>query len=248
MPYPVAACRDRASKVVAPSTLLSGLTGYWPMNEVSGDALETVGGLTFTENGSPGSAAGKVYALARTVAKASSQFFNRDVCAILRGGADFTFATWFNLASHSGASPNYYMLSDCIGFNTGWAMGLTNNGADQVFMQAANAGGYFTAHTLGWAATLNTWYLATCWNDHANKTIYIQRDAQAPVAQVGAAPMDARITYLEKHSFGADAPYSGAPTLYLDGLIGPAMLWNRILTAPERASLWNGGAGRAYPF
>lgn len=228
--------------------LLNGLVGYWPLNEESGDAVGLGGGLTFTAENAPGNTTGKLYTYGRTLAKASEQCFYYYVYPALRGGADFTFACWFYLASHPGASPNYYFLTDNMSGNTGWCLGVVCNGNEQGFVTAAHAGGYYVAHTGFWIDPLNTWEMMFAWYDHANKTIYIQRNDSTVVPQVGSAQMVAQSTYYEGHSFGVEL--GGWPDrardLWLDGGLGGVGFWSRVLSAEDRAALYNGGAGLAY--
>jgi len=228
-------------KTVVGNGLLNNLVAFWPLNEDSGDALEIGGGQTLTADNAPGADTGKVYATARTLAKVSNQGFHCHTYAKLRGGADFTYMCWFWLTSHPGNSPNYYMLQDSIYGNTGWALGLVDNGLDQLFVQAAHAGGYYTAHSVSVDLPLETWHLAVCWYDHANMTIWVQLNAADPVSHEGAAQMAAQSAYEEAHYFGTEG--SG---LFMDGRLGPVGLWDRILSVDERAALWNGGAGLAY--
>ena len=87
--------------------LLNALIAYWPFSEAGGanDLLDLHGGAkTLTQVNSPGAGAGLVYASARAFDKTSNQFAWRGTDASLRGGADFTFAAWFNVASRPGAS------------------------------------------------------------------------------------------------------------------------------------------------
>lgn len=241
---------------VSGNGLLTGLVAYWPFSEAGGanDLLDLHGGAkTLTQVNSPGAGAGLVYASARAFDKTSHQFAWRSTDASLRGGADFTFAAWFNLASRPGMSPNYYMLHDSIAGNTGWAFGLVDNGypgsAMQIFAQAAYAGGYYTAHTVPAAAAIGTWELAFCWYDHAAATIWVQRNLVTPVSQVGGGQMVPQSEYLKAHGFAATVGNAGAPptsSQWFDGILGPVAMWSRQLTTLERAAVYNAGAGLAY--
>lgn len=248
MPYPVAAARGGKSSGRGTSSLLTGLVGYWPMDEAAGanDVLDAHGIYDFTQTNSPGADTGKLYPTARAFAKASEQCAYIARPDALSGGADFTVMAWFKLASWPGASPGYYMIFSCATNTgwTGWELLLVYNSILQAYFGVTGTGAAYGPHSVGWAgAQLNTWYSVIAWHVYADKTSYIQLNDDVPVSATGVPPMNASIAtniYVSRHYQLGDK--------WFDGALGPLAFWNRILSAAERVTLRNGGAGLAYPF
>lgn len=219
--------------------LLTGLVAYWGLDEASGNALDKhSGGLTLTQNNSPGADTGKVYSTARTF-DGSNQYFRRvSESAIETGNIDYSLAAWVYLSSTTGAravlakavadATNGYEFA--IIYNSNFRLVCGNNSGLQV-LQATNFG----------AATANTWNLVLAWQDTTANKIYIQvnngtpNEATRTITPTAAATKPLNIGRLESGAF------------YLSGRIGPVAFWkDRTLSADDRAALYNGGAGLAY--
>ena len=75
--------------------LLTNLVGYWGLDEAAGanNALDKhSNALTLTQTGSPGSAAGKVYAGSRTFDGSGQQFSRASATSLQMGDLDFAIA------------------------------------------------------------------------------------------------------------------------------------------------------------
>lgn len=236
---PLGVARARAA---AGNGLLNNLIAYWPLNEAAGanDALDLhSNGLTLTQNSSPGSAAGKVYAGARTF-DGRADYFSRASEALLQtGDVDFTFAAWVYLTGAGGLvfgkdnnSPDreYYLYADAsvtqfVVFKTGPAE-----------MPVAGAG-----------VTANTWALVFAWHDAGNNLVGIQIDNGTPAT---AATTAAAISTAA--AFQVSARSYAASRAFWPGRVGPVAMWKSaaggggVLSEAQRLALWNGGAGLAY--
>lgn len=221
-----------AGAAVASNGLLTGLVAYWALDEAAGanDALDKhSGGLTLTQVSSPGSAAGKVYAGARTF-DGSSQYFSRaSGAAIQTGGINFAVAAWFYRAA---GGVGIILARDNGGTEREFMLSATDTGTNFVCYPADA----YTSAASGIAST-GGWHLLIGWRDGG--TIYSQLDGAAAIAQACAA-----------HDNGAVETTVGRPgyaNYLFNGRIGPVAFWkNRTLDAAARAALWNGGNGLAY--
>jgi hypothetical protein len=214
------------------------------LNEAAGanDALDLHdGGLTLTQNGSPGSAAGIVYASARTFDGSADYFSRASEAALQAGDVDFAIAAWVYLTSNAAdagviikgngaaaATIEYYLRyqqsTDKFRF-------IVGNGTSGIGINSAQG------------PTINAWHLITCWHDATNNLIGIQMDSNAPATGEwtgGAAPT--------ANALLCGVGYAAATNIaYWPGRLGPVSMWkNRTLDAAAIASLWSGGAGLAY--
>lgn len=222
-------------------TLLDGLISYWALNEASDDALDLHGSKTLTAVNAPAAQTGHVYATAREFAPASTQYFTRTDAA-LRGGADFTVAIWFNAYTLQ-TTPTYHMLADCLSSAGGWAVGSWGSDSSaSAFLQIGSGGGGFypAAHASMAGPTLNRWWFFIGWLDYAAKTSYAWLDNVAGEEKTSV-----------NSAVAGDSPLRvgtqmAAAAQWWDGMIGPAMFWNRVLSEAERTELWHSSAGMTY--
>lgn len=85
------------------------------------------------------------------------------------------------------------------------------------------------------------WYFLCAWYDHAGQTLNVQVNGGA----VASAASGGSITATEADFVIGDVASGIDPMV---GQIDSASFWKRVLTADERAELYNGGDGLAYPF
>lgn len=228
---------------VAISSLHASLIGYWKMDEVSGNALDsTANSLTLTDTNTVGTAAGKINT-ARQFNAAGSRYLSRASESLLQtGDIDFTWSAWVYLdskatfrivlakaASTTIATSEYIMYYDSSvdRFRFGVGDGSTIGNA-----QADNFG----------SPSINTWYFLVGWHDATANTVNIQvnNGTANSVAQATAGGY----TNAAALNIGARA----AGNLPMDGRIDEIGFWKRVLTAAERTALYAGGAGLTWPF
>ncbi len=221
-------------------SLYDGLVAYWPLDETGeapiGDAYDTMGeAKTFTQGNDPGTAAGKTYATARHFTKTSTEYFSRANDADLAGGADFTWMGWFYLDTSPGESPNYYMMWASESGVTGWNVGLVDNGVLEAFFQSIPDG--TAIHDSSWVGNeTGAWHLVIVWYNDATTTAYISTDnGEAHSLDVAEQAASVGTHYIGRQAGGQ----------YMDGRLQSFAFWNRVLTAGERAALWNSGNGWA---
>jgi hypothetical protein len=225
----------------APSTLLTGIVAYWKLDEVSAGVgavqrNDSVGTNHLTENNPIPSAAGILSNGADFISANSRILSVADNPSISTGDIDFTFAGWIKFTTAVGT-----LLSK-------WGGGghqehaLWISGARFTFTVSNDGNGVVsvTGNTFGVPPT-GAWIFFVAWHDSVANTLNIQINN-------GAADSAAHATGV----FDSDSPltlgYLGGAGVYLNGVLDEVGFWKRTLTAPEKTSLYNGGAGLTYPF
>lgn len=228
---------SRASEDPISAGLRTDLIAFWKLEEASGTRFDSVGSNDLTDNNTVAQVAGKIGNAAHFVAADSESLSINDNPALSMGDIDFTIAGWFNRELEGALSPLVWK------FDLGSAEYV-------VFLQAGAAFGFSvspdgsegalaTIETPG--ASPDTWHFFVVWHDATLDTINLQMDN-------GSVESTA-------HSAGV---FDGSSRLFLGGAFDGAFgltgnldaigIWKRVLTAAERAHLWNSGAGRQYPF
>jgi len=220
----------------AASSLLNGLISYWKLDEAAGQRNDSHSTNHLTDNNTVASVAGKI-GLAIDNVKVDQDFLNHVDNAELNvaGNQDFTIAFWFwNEAQFT---------------TDAWVTKYTGGGTNQdqyliyynnvvrFIIRAADNSTVNVVSSLG-ALAPGVWRFIVCWRDGINASLQINNgviDSLPWVKDTKNSAVDFRIG-----RFGAAS--------YSDSRIDEVGFWKRALTAGERATLWNGGAGRTYPF
>jgi hypothetical protein len=230
----------QAQPARADTTLFNGLVAYWPLDEQASWRLDSVDSHVLTDHNSVSSEltppdGDALIGRAANFSAASSQYLsvadNADLSASGSDLGDMTFSAWVRLSDKStyryiiskSAVTEYYIDYNPSQdrFRFGWGTP------------------YVWADALG-SPSINTWYFIVGWYDSVGNTINISvnglSDSAVPVGFDPSGNGDFLI------GFQGDLGY------YMDGLIDEVGVWRRMLTSDERAELYNGGAGNAYPF
>lgn len=223
-------------------TWSTGLVACWSLDEASGTRTDSVGGNNLTDNNTVTQAVGKVSNAAQFTAANSEYLSIADNASTSTGDIDFSWAAWVyldtktdNLAvinkSPGVASDNQYEYSM-----------IYLSGIDRFRWQvgSGSANATIAADALGSPSTA-TWYFIVGWHDAAGDTvnIHVNNGTVSSAAYSGGGYDSAGGLKVGINADGASFPH--------DGRIDAVMFWKRVLTAAERTSLWNGGAGRACP-
>jgi hypothetical protein len=230
--------------------LTDNLVAYWSMREFSDGSgavtrADSHGSNTLNDPVHVSSGTGLVYANALALVRADGDFmYIDDNAALSMGNIDFTVAAWVNLSSKPG-SPNH-MTMFCKGSFADESYGLLHEAIEDRWEFVIYGGAGQTnksgvdANNFG-APSLNTWYFVVGWYDstaHVTKICVNDGTVDTGNSQSLGAYDDAAEAEVGR-TFGA-------ATSNLDGLLGPIMIWKRLLTAPEITQLYNGGAGLTY--
>ncbi len=243
-----------SSGVAADYKLLPNLVAYWPLNEAAGanNALDLhTNGLTLTQVDSPGSAAGKVYAGARTF-DGSADYFKRTSETLLQAGdVDFTIAAWVYLTSKSATAMAVAKSGSSDAINPKRDFQLyylqTTDRYTWTAYRSVDSGVSVSADTFG-APPADTWTLLVAWHSAATDTAGISINNGTPNTAATGGALQA----------GSDAEFNigrrvlTGGNLSWPGRIGPVAMWKSVaggggvLSAAQRTALYNAGNGLSY--
>lgn len=226
--------------------LAAKFSHWWSLNGV---ATDEVGGATLTLNNSPATGTGLVYASAYDLELDSTQFLSRASQASLQlGDTTKSYVAWFKAESFVNSFHTVLGKDDEAAGASEYVIYAKNDGSGNYNIQWAvfdAAGSTIASITLtGTNLATGTWYMVAVGHNHTTNEIWASLNAAAKTtaATGGTAPAaggaQLRIGAIE---------FSGAER-YFDGLVGPAGIATEELTADDLTSLYNAGAGRAYPF
>lgn len=213
------------------------LVGMWTLDEASGTRSDSYGTNHLTDNNTVTQATGKVGNAAQFT-RANAEYLSiADNASLSMGDIDFTIACWVRwdtliansdgLVTKWGGTANEYAL-------------FYNSGASRIAFGVDGGTGLVTvaANALGAPAT-GTWYFVVAWHDSVANTINIQvNNGTINSAAHAVGVQDSNGTFTLGQIAGQ----------YLDGRLDGVAVWKRTLTSDERAYLYNGGAGQAYPW
>lgn len=221
-----------------PSSLLTSLMGYWKLEEASGVRVDATGrGNDLAETGTPIRDTGKQgyagkFEGGEYVSKATNadlSFFNKS----------WTIAAWVN-----GNPVNSAIIAkgDTAPDLTNIEISLVTNAVPQfqINIWVGGAAQVLAATSFG-ALSPATWYFVVAWLDLAGGTFNIQ-------VNNGTVDSDVLGTVIPNGNdpFAIGAYADGLASFI--GLVDEVGKWDRVLTAAERTTLYNGGSGNTYPF
>lgn len=224
------------------STLLTNLVAYWKLNEPSGSRFDSFSTNTLGDNATVTVADGKVYRSA-IFTRANSEFLNiADNAALSGSDRDFTFAGWGKFTSKPAGMMCLLAKWTTTGNQREYEV-FWNNSTDRLQWHVSSAGSaesaIVTASNFG-APSLATWYFIEVFHDAANNLIGINVNNGT-----------VNTTSYSSGVFNGTADFTmgqrSAGSFY-DGELDEWGMWNKILTADERAELYNGGNANTYPF
>lgn len=227
------------------ATLTDGLVSYWALDEASGVRYDSVvaSANDLTDNNTVGSAAG-MRNLAASFVSGSNEYLSLG-SGITALDDQFTVAVWV----YSGAvvALNGFLFNGSSGADMGLAFEQNVvGGGDMIVYVPASAA---DTTTYGYTATgifqLNTWHLVVVTYDGTQAAsadrlrVYIDNVDRA-LTRNGTHPASVRVG----GAFWLGRAHD--TTTYNTGRKDECGIWSRVLTAQERADLWNSGAGLFY--
>lgn len=225
------------------SRLRQGLVAYWPLDEASGTRRDEIGGNTLTDNntvtGSPGPSLS--LPLASQFTGANSEYLSiADNDALSVEGQDFSFLVWLRLDSKA-ANVGIAAKDNNAPGGREWWMRYTQATDRFVFnlQNSTTAILGLTANNLGSPAT-GTWYMMLGTYQAATRLGSISVNAGA--RDTGTATGDITASngpFVIGREFGA---------AFMDGRMAGAAFWKRAISEADERWLYNGGAGRAWPW
>jgi hypothetical protein len=228
--------------------LTDNLISYYEMEDASGNATDSHGSNTLTDNNTVGSATGKI-SNGRDFERDNSEYLSlADNADFSFADEDFSIACWVKfetVTSFGGDSDQRTILTKGTdGTAVEYEMFLDdadNCVAFTCFNGAFFAnGGKVTASTFG-ALSTGTWYHVVAWHDSVNNQLGISVNDTADTTAFSTGCYDGGGAF----RVGGGYPYD-VPTRFMDGVIDELGVWGRVLTSGERTSLYNSGSGLAY--
>lgn len=221
------------------STLTDGLIAYWKLEEVAGARDDQLGPQDLADYNTVTSAPGRQGSAAQ-FARANSEHLSVADHADLRvGNGSFTLAAWAYLDSIAPGTKGA-LVGKTNGMTHGYSLTWGNFDANRFDFYIQKSGGYafVSSHTFGDLAA-GTWYLVIGWFDAAAGTINIQVNNGAIDSVPTTVVQEDGAT---SFNIGSE---SGSGTFW-NGRIDEVGFWKRVLTAQERAELYNTGQGNTY--
>lgn len=213
---------------------------YWKLDESSGNASDSVGGYTLTNNNSVAYAAGKINNGADFGTSGTTKSLSSVNTTLCRGSNSFTFNTWFKLAQQpSGSQQNVFSIR-----------GQSSSGKRQVNLDYRDSGGYgwnlWTGSTGGTETkyniteTIGTWVMITCIYDSATGNLTSYRNGVL-MSTLGTGGADAGSDIFKIGNEAGD-------NRQVFGMQDECGFWNVALTVDEILKIYNAGRGNGYPF
>ena len=217
----------------AQSGLNDSLKVYYKMEEASGTRTDEIGSNDLTANGVIGNATGII--LNAVNFDNTTHLSLADVDAVSTGDIDWTIAFWVYPTDDAGLDP---ITAKRNGGTIEWQIHKNTN--ETITFHGGGTGFWTVASTE--TVTLSAWNLVIVWHDATNSLAYIQINNTTAVSAAAGTP-----------------GYQTTPDMFVgkDNVTGPGFLtgrvdeyglWKRVLTESERTSLYNGGAGKTYPY
>lgn len=237
MSVTIANTLDLFSVETGSSSLLNGLLAYWKLDEASGTLYDE------TVNNYDGTGTDLTYQQSTITNGVYSVSFNGTSSKLVMGsgGSGFpkpssagTVAMWINTSVAADTRLFY-----CAGGTAG-GMVFYWNSADPSWM--TGNGTTFQEDGFSGSTMYNdsAWHLFILSWDGSNKYAYADGTEKINVAWANSVSWTGPTDW----TWGATNYGSGWWTGKMDGL----GVWNRMITNGERATLYNSGAGRQYPF
>ena len=214
--------------------LADNLVAWYKFDESSGNAADSVGSKTLTNNSSVPFVAGKINNAADFEASSVHNFSRTDT-AFSQGG-DFTVSAWIKSESNGGAEGSGIVLYTTSESEGDWVLAL--DGVEITFYGRTTGGSW--ARSNGGAISTGTWYHVVGRRSGGTRTIWING-----VSQTLTTPGTSTGWGQQNFCLGVFYP---DPTWSFDGLVDMVGVWSRAISNAEVAELYNSGTGLDYPF
>lgn len=221
---------------VTNAALTDQLVGYWSFDEASGNASDALSANTLTVT-APATRAAGILGNAASITHSGGGFFRKSSpTSFLTGGPgnSFSIQEWIRPASIVGGSDIFTISS----FDDRWQQyWYVIGGSPRLETGGLNQGnGNWTTSFVA-----NTWYhLVTVVQANVGVRTYVNGSLVNTTAN-GSTRFTTPTTDITVGAYLST-------DRYWDGRIDEVGVWNRALTASEIITLYNAGAGLAYPF
>ena len=217
----------RGGSVVSTADLIS----FWKLDEASGTRVDAHGSNDLTDNNTVGQGTGNVYANAADFVRANAEYLT-SASTDFEVIATITIGAWIKIDSFAPTNGNWIINKRGTALGAGWQLAVSS-GNSKVFFDVIDDP--FTGTITG-TTTLSTgtWYFVHGQIDGTTYKVGLNGSWEASSSYAGS--LAAETSYSLTLGTASWNPTS-TNTLRHDGLIGPAMFWNRALSDAEIAAL-----------
>lgn len=226
-------------------TLTSGLQAYWKMDESSDTRYDSIGSNNLGAANNPLSTTG--------IRNQGALFVRADSTALVISSSSLLGVTGANSWTIGG----WFMLTDTsAGVDIALAMKVSTfklevRTFDKKLQLEVNTGSFanpayslLSSNSFG-ALTQNVWYNWVAWSS-ANSHIGLSVNLSADTLAMSSGPFATSANWLSFGAFVNENTSGGQIDECMSGRIDEVGVWNRVLTAAERANLWAGGSGNTF--
>lgn len=220
--------------------LRRGLVSFWPLNEASGTRSDVHGGNDLTDNNTVAQGTGNVYANCADFERGNTEYLTVANNSSLNP-SEITFCCWVQIEAKftqlNIASKDNFSANSTREFLLDYESAADRFRA-YVFYNATGGFDVLDADNFG-APSTATWYFLCL---KMGSTLSLSVNGGTPDTMAASGSRNIAST-----TFSIGAHFNGAtPFGPWDGLMGPAMFYNRILGDSEVTSLYNAGSGIKY--
>jgi hypothetical protein len=225
-----------ATKAITTTNLLS----YWKLDESSGNAADSHGSNTLTNNNTVAFVAGKLNNAADLELGSTEGFSIADSGSTF-DLATFTYTMWVNFESFPAAERPFMVKRVGTGNQRTMTWSL-NGSANAVSLVTYTDGSSVGCNVnVSWSPSLATWYMVAVSKSGTSVKFYVNGSQQGTTQTCASATVYNGTAAFEVGQFAASPDY-------FDGLIDEASVWTRELTGTDISDLYNSGTPLAYPF
>ena len=233
--------------------LTDNLVSYWKLDESSGNAADSVGSNTLTNNGTIPYVAGKINNGA-DLELSSSQYFSKTDNVSLSLTDTISFSIWIKLEQlPSAVGTNFTIISKSRESTNqrGYVLVITTGNKIQIF--TTSTGTYstgtttetFTDSAVFVSGDVGNWVHLVATYVASTKTFTIYKNGSLVSNTKSLNNATSMFDNTAAFCLGAD---NEGTNRFLDGVVDEGGLWSRVLSASEVTELYNAGAGLQYPF
>lgn len=227
--------------------LTDNLVGYYKLDEASGNASDSVAGNTMTNNGSATYASAKINN--GVVLNGSSQYLTAGNSSLFNFERTdpFSFSFWVKSNSTAYFEPvaknvtsgsyNGYHSGMSVANNELWMSLINNAGVNEATIKANPSPSLATS----------TWYHIVITYSGSSNVAGIKFYVNG-TEQTSRTTIQNNLTASISTSVVCQIGGRGGANYLLNGNLDELGIWSRALSSGEISTLYNGGAGLAYPF
>ena len=208
--------------------VITSLVGAWELNEASGNAVDSHGSNTLTDQNTVGASG-----IARDFEADNAEYFSHASNSDLQtGDIDFSVEIWMRAES--------FTETNLISKDDDGAREFAIDLASSIPRIYIDGGTIVTSY--GASLSTATDYQIIGWHDSVNNQLGIVVNDASPASQGtgGSAPT------ANASAFRIGTSQITGFVGYFDGLLWRARFWKKVLTTTERTWLYNSGSGRSY--